>query len=47
MLKKESLVIVACVILFVILVALLCIEMSNPEGGVELVAGIMSKLFGN
>ena len=42
MLKKNTAVIVACVVLFVLLVALLLFEMQNPEGGVKL----LGELFG-
>ena len=41
--KKDTVVIGACVVLFVVLVALLFFEMKNPEGGVRLIEG----LFGN
>lgn len=43
MLKKDTLVILGCVVLFVILAALLIFEMQNPEGGVAMIAN----LFGN
>ncbi len=45
--KKETIVIAACVVLFVVLLALVYIESQNPEGGVALVSGIFHKLFGN
>ncbi len=36
MLKKDTVVIVGCVVLFVVLAALLLFEVKNPEGGVKL-----------
>lgn len=43
MLKKNTAVIVACVVLFAVLVALLLFEMQNPEGGVKLLEGLFGE----
>ncbi len=47
MVKKDTLVIIASVLLFVILAALLFLEMKNPEGGMELMAGLLGHISGN
>lgn len=41
MLKKDTIIIAASVVLFVILAVLLFIEMKNPEGGVRLIANLL------
>ena len=41
MLKKDTIIIAASVVLFVVLIALLFIEMRNPEGGVRLIANLL------
>ena len=43
MLKKDTIIIAASVLLFVILVALLVCEMQNPEGGVKLLEGLFGE----
>lgn len=43
MLKKDTIIIAGCVVLFAILVLLLLFEMKNPEGGVKLIAHLFGK----
>ena len=43
MLKKDTIIIAASVVLFIVLAVLLFFEMQDPEGGVRLIA----KLLGN
>lgn len=47
MVKKDTAVIVACVVLFVLLVVLMLFERQNPNGGVKLVASLADRLFGH
>ncbi len=42
MLKKDTVVIIGCVVLFAVLAALLLFEMKNPEGGVKLLESAFS-----
>ena len=47
MVKKDTAVIVACVVLFVLLVALMFFERQNPDGGVKFVASLLGRIFGH
>lgn len=47
MLKKDTLIIVASVLLFIILAALLFSEMQDPEGGVEFISNLFGGFAGN
>lgn len=41
MLKKDTIIIVASVVLFAVLAVLLFCEMQNPEGGVRFIANLL------
>lgn len=43
MLKKDTIIIAASVVLFVVLVALLLCEMQNPEGGVRFISNLLGR----
>lgn len=43
MVKKDTIIIAASVVLFVILVALLFCEMQNPEGGVSFISNLLGR----
>lgn len=46
MIKKETFVIIGCVILFVLLAVLCVCEMNNPEGGVAIIQNLISNISG-
>ncbi len=43
MLKKDTIIIAASVVLFVVLVALLLCEMQNAEGGVRFISNLLGR----
>lgn len=46
MIKKETWVIVGCVVLVVVLAALFACELSNPEGGVAFIENLVGRFMG-
>ena len=46
MTKKEILVIIASILLFIMLVSLMFFEMQHPEGGVEMLQTFLARILG-